>query len=234
MTQVTNGGGSASANEPNRPTQPSEPTSSWRVAIIEDHALVVAGLQDLIAANPSTELSCTSDDVASLMTRATEVDLAIVDLGLPRGWVTVDDLEPALAQGIKIIVVTGFASPKVVRDLYLAGVTDVVSKADPPEMLTQAIGRVLVGDESMSMGVAAAMANFTEHEALLSNREQQVLALYGSGLKIATVARQIEVTENTVKEYLKRIRIKLAEAGRPAPTQRDIYREAVREGLLDE
>lgn len=206
----------------------------WRVAIIEDHALVVAGLRDLINNHPQTELAFTSSDLADLIGRINEVDLAIVDLGLPAGWVAPADIRPIVAAGVKVVIVTGFASPKLVRDLYFAGAVDVVSKADPPETLSGALQRAIAGEETLSAGVAAAIANYSEGQALLSNREQQVLALYGSGIKINTVARKLEVSENTVKEYLKRIRFKLADAGRPAPTQRDLYREAIREGLIQE
>lgn len=206
---------------------------TWRVAVVEDHALVVAGLRDLIEAHDDMELIFVSDKVWDLDTRRSEIDLAIVDLGLPGGWVEPDDLRSALDAGVRVVIVTGFASPKKVRDLYLAGVSDVVSKADPPEALGDALAKVLSGDESMSIGIAAAMANFSLQGVLLSNREQQVLALYGSGLKINAVAHQLNVTENTVKEYLKRIRHKLSDIGRPAPTQRDLYEEAIREGLIN-
>lgn len=214
-------------------TEP-EPTNQkqWHVAVIEDHALVVAGLRDLINTHPNMELIFVSDEIWQLDSRKTEIDLAIVDLGLPKGWVEVADLTPAIDVGVKIVVVTGFAAPRMVRDLYLAGVSDVISKADPPKSLGQALDRILEGDDSMSVGVAAAMANFADQGAPLSNREQQVLALYGSGLKINAVAHQLNVTENTVKEYLKRIRHKLSDVGRPASTQRDLYQEAIREGLI--
>ncbi len=203
-----------------------------QVAIIEDHALVVAGLKDVIAARENTELCLVSDKIGDLQSRADEIDLALVDLGLASGFVEVEDLVDVLQAGVRIVVVTGFASPKLIHDMYMAGVSDVVSKADPPGVLGKALDRAASGDDSMSPTVAAAMANMSIEESRLSGREQEVLALYGSGLTIAAVARRLEVSDNTVKEYLKRIRLKLAEVGRPAPSQRDMYREAVREGLI--
>lgn len=202
------------------------------VAIVEDHALVVAGLKDVVASRGDMRVTVVSDNLGDLVPQADEVDLALVDLGLPGGFVAVEELREVINVGISVIVVTGFASPKLIHDLYMAGVIDVVSKADPPEVLSRALDKFSSGDDSMSPAVAAAVANTSAVDSKLSSREREVLALYGSGLTISAVARQLDVSDNTVKEYLKRIRLKLAEVGRPAPSQRDLYREAVREGLI--
>lgn len=207
-------------------------SGALQVAIIEDHALVVAGLKDVVASRGDMQLNLVSDDIGDLQSCADEVDLALVDLGLASGFIGVDDLRDVIDAGVKVIVVTGFAYPKLIHDLYMAGVVDVVSKAEPPELLSHALDKASVGDDSLSPAVAAAVANISVEDSKLSNREQEVLALYGSGLTIAAVASRLSVTDNTVKEYLKRIRLKLAEVGRPAPSQRDLYREAVREGLI--
>lgn len=209
-----------------------ETAYEMNVAIIEDHALVVAGLKDVVASRGDMQVTLVSDDLGDLQPRVDEVDLALVDLGLSNGFIGVDDLREIIDAGVKVIVVTGFASPKLIHDLYMAGAVDVVSKADPPEVLSHALDKISVGDDSMSPAVAAAVANTSAIDSKLSSREQEVLALYGSGLTIAAVASRLVVSDNTVKEYLKRIRLKLAEVGRPAPSQRDLYREAVREGLI--
>lgn len=208
------------------------PPRLWRVAIVEDHTLVVDGLKRMINDRQDMELIWVGDSLRGVGGVTSKIDLAIVDLGLPEGLVGVDELSDLLGNGVKVVVVTGFAAPRLIRELYLAGVSDVVSKADPPDVLKEALDRLVAGDLQISTNVAAALANFGDASPSLSDREQEALALYGSGLTIGSVAKQMMVTENTVKEYLKRIRSKLADVGRPASTQRDLYREAIREGII--
>ncbi len=65
----------------------------------------------------------------------------------------------------------------------------------------------------------------------LSHREREALTLYASGLPLKSVARRMAVTEYTAKEYLKRVRRKYGEAGRPANTKLELYWRAVEDGL---
>lgn len=66
----------------------------------------------------------------------------------------------------------------------------------------------------------------------LSERELSVLRIYASGSKLATVARRLEISPQTVKHHLKNIRRKFDESGRHSPTQLDLYRSAIALGLL--
>lgn len=59
-----------------------------------------------------------------------------------------------------------------------------------------------------------------------------MLVLYASGLKLDAVARQLGIKTATVREYLERIRAKYDAAGRFAPTKTDLYKQAVRDGLV--
>ena len=68
----------------------------------------------------------------------------------------------------------------------------------------------------------------------LSEQELRALQLYASGLKMISVARQMNVSVYTAKEYISRVRAKYAAAGRPAQTKTALYREAMRDHLLDE
>jgi DNA-binding NarL/FixJ family response regulator len=67
----------------------------------------------------------------------------------------------------------------------------------------------------------------------LSARQRDVLAAYVSSSDLLpTVARQLGMDPETVKTHLRRIRVKYADAGRPAPTRRDLYVRAVEDGVL--
>jgi DNA-binding CsgD family transcriptional regulator len=67
----------------------------------------------------------------------------------------------------------------------------------------------------------------------LAPRQRDVLVAYVSGSDLlSTVARRLGMDPETVKTHLRRVRIKYAEVGRPAPTRRDLYVRAVEDGLL--
>ena len=68
--------------------------------------------------------------------------------------------------------------------------------------------------------------------ARLSDREREVLVLYVSGLEISQIAQQLFVTENSTREYLRRIRAKYTEAERPASTKVDLLRRAIEDGIV--
>ncbi len=105
------------------------------------------------------------------------------------------------ARGTAVIAVSALASPALVRGLVRAGLTGVVAKVDSLDTLVTAIRTVAAGESWTTPELAAALANSTELEMpLLSEQEQQVLILYASGLKIATIARRLGISPHTVKD----------------------------------
>ena len=70
-------------------------------------------------------------------------------------------------------------------------------------------------------------------DARLSPKEREVLALYASGEKSVSVAHAAGLSEKTVAEYVRRIRMKYAAVGRPAVSRVDLYKRAVEDGASD-
>jgi len=67
----------------------------------------------------------------------------------------------------------------------------------------------------------------------LSPRQRDVLVAYSSDNDVLpVVARRLSMDEETLKTHLRRLRVKYRNAGRPAPTRRDLYVRAVEDGLL--
>ncbi|MDN6258870.1 MAG: helix-turn-helix transcriptional regulator, partial [Corynebacterium sp.] len=60
----------------------------------------------------------------------------------------------------------------------------------------------------------------------------EVLELYASGEPAKRVARLPGISQETVNDYLGRIRVKYQNAGRPAPTKTDLFRRAQEDGYL--
>lgn len=67
----------------------------------------------------------------------------------------------------------------------------------------------------------------------LAPRQREVLLAYVSSSDLVpTIARRLGMDAETAKTHLRRVRAKYAQAGRPAPTRRDLYVRAVEDGLL--
>src|SRR5215470_18702678 len=66
----------------------------------------------------------------------------------------------------------------------------------------------------------------------LSAQETRTLRLYATGMPIKSVARRLSISEETAKQYVRRVREKYAQANRAAPTKLDLYYRAVEDGHL--
>ncbi len=125
-------------------------------------------------------------------------------------------------------MVSAFGSPSLIRDLVRAGVAGFVTKREPKGSLFEAIDTVLEGGQWTSPELAAILANDQrEDRPALSDQEQRVLVLFASGLKLNSVARRLDISPHTAKEYIDRVRAKYAAVGRHAPTKSHLCQEAV-------
>jgi DNA-binding CsgD family transcriptional regulator len=66
----------------------------------------------------------------------------------------------------------------------------------------------------------------------LSQQERRALQLYATGMPLKSVARKMTISDETVKQYLGRVREKYARAGRAAPTKLELYHRAVEDGHI--
>ncbi|MEI6620497.1 MAG: response regulator transcription factor [Actinomycetes bacterium] len=204
------------------------------VAITEDHPLVLHGLEQLLAAQrPGLRIVWRGHDLSALAAVSPAPDLVLLDLNLGTTQADPFLVRQLIDAGSTVLVVSAMGSPTLVRQLMNVGVAGFVTKSDAPEDLFEAIDTVLSGEPWTSHDLAAVLAASAEEEDPgLTDQERKVLSLYARGLKIDTVARHLGVSPHTVKTYLKRIREKCARVGLPASSATDLYREALREGLV--
>lgn len=206
-----------------------------RVAIVDDHPLVVDALARHLAAVPLTDVVFTGVDLEQLLAEWPDPAIVLLDLDLGSRTVSAYDVSRILDRGARVLVVSAVANLQLVRDLLQAGVSGVISKAEPLDEVVRALDAVIEWDDYLSPIVMAAIASSPAMlDPVLSEQEKRVMALYASGLKISAVARRLDISPHTVKDYLRRIRTKFQAVGRYAPTQVHLYQEAVRLGLLDD
>jgi two-component system nitrate/nitrite response regulator NarL len=204
-------------------------------AILEDHPLVLAGIQQQLADDfADAHLIYAGSNVSDAITKHSvrQIDCAIVDLDLGDGQLPVNVISQLVSAEIPCLVVSVLAKPAIVQSVMSAGALGFVSKNSPTYVLTRAIKAVLAGETFTSPELAGALASPNSQLVKLSEREKSALTLYASGLTLDQVAEKMNVAASTVKEYLDRVRDKYTAVGIYARTKTQLYQQAREEGLL--
>ena len=209
---------------------------SWiRVIILEDHPMMRETLEARLVTHSDDMLvlyAGPSIEDAQVLAARSDVHCVILDLDLGDGTSFTENLEQVLSIGAPILIVSANASPSAVQLAMSRGVKGYVSKQSPPEEFIRAFDAVLTDQVYVSTDLAAMMSAEAGGRVSLSAQEQRALMLYSSGMKLDAVARRMGVSSATAKEYIRRVRMKYAAAGNPAPTKIELYRKAHEEGLL--
>ncbi|MGV9586335.1 response regulator transcription factor [Nocardia farcinica] len=207
-----------------------------RIALVEDHESVAIGLAAMLAAEPDLELVHTARTVAELLEAvgpSPDLDLCVLDLRLADSSLPEDNVRALRERGVEVLVFTGAENAYLVRSAARAGVLGVLRKSESVATVVAAVRRAASGEQVVTTDWAAAIDGDPELSGVgLSPRQEEVLTLYASGEKASRVARLTGLSEQTVNDYLGRIRQKYADAGRPAPTKTDLYKRAVEDGWL--
>ncbi len=160
-------------------------------------------------------------------------DVVVLDLGLDDGSDPSETVRALVRRGVRVLVYSIADDARLVRRALAAGAHGLSHKAEPIEQTVDKIrlvaeGHLLVSPEILQM----IDGDIGFVEAKLSAREQEVLVLYVSGLDVPQIAGQLFITENSAKEYLRRVRGKYSEADRPASSKVDLLRRAIEDGIV--
>ena len=201
------------------------PPQHIRVFIVEDHAIMRAGLRLLLESQPGLTMvgeAATRTGVLEAIGGA-QPDIVLLDLDLA-GESTVDSI-PALltaAPGAHVLILTGVRDPELHRQAVRLGARGLVLKEKAPEILLQAIAKVHRGEawiERTMMGqvldemTRAQAAPRPDPElakiASLTARERCIITLIGEGLRNQQIADRLYISETTVRHHLTAIFDKL-------------------------
>lgn len=193
-----------------------------RILIVDDHAIVRAGLRMLIDQNPTMKVvGVAGDRTEALALAASEQpNMIILDilLGEDDGLTFLPELREA-APNSRVLVLTGLRSSESQRRAIVSGAMGVVLKEHAAEVLIKAINKVHQGevwlDRSLMGSVLDQITQSQEVDpeqariASLSARELQVIALIAEGLKNKQIGERLFISETTVTHHLSSIFSKL-------------------------
>ncbi|GAB3467238.1 response regulator transcription factor [Kineococcus endophyticus] len=212
------------------------PLPVLRIAAVDDHPALLAGLQlELARLDDSLVFVATAPTVPHLLTELAggpAPDVVLLDLRLGDGSTPAENVTALVDGGSRVLVYTEGRQHAEALEAMQAGAQGVLLKDRPVATVAEALRSVADGDTVSSAETAAALQVDDTLTSHLSPQERRVLELYAGGMPARSVALRLGVTLETAKSYLKRIRAKYAAVDRPAYTRMELYRRAVEDGVL--
>jgi len=193
-----------------------------RVVLIDDHALCRRGLAELLERRPGISVAgFTGDpDEASRLVAAENPDLVVLDLRMPEmDGLTL--LKRLRAEGCKaaVLILTMSDSQDDLAKALRAGVRGYVLKNMEPDDLVDAIQRVARGEMVVAPALVLKLANMLDstqqtksRESLmvsLTEREREILTHLARGESNKAIARELDISHDTVKLHVRHILSKL-------------------------
>ncbi|HKO96213.1 MAG TPA: response regulator transcription factor [Pyrinomonadaceae bacterium] len=196
---------------------------SIRIMLVDDHAVVRAGLRMLIESISNMSIVAMASSGAEALDLAVREtpDLILLDLDLGRenGLHLIPQLHEK-QKDVRILVLTGLRDAEAHRNAIKAGAAGVVLKDEAAEVLIKAIERVNAGEVWMNRGIMSHLfqemirkgeAPDAEQSKIknLTERELQVVKLIAEGLKNKEISKRLFISETTVTHHLTSIFSKL-------------------------
>lgn len=206
-----------------------------RIAAVDDHELSLRGLAAIVGLAEDIELVGMFPTVESLLEEldSPPLDLVVLDLRLGDDSDPADNVGKLFSVTDNVLILSSLESPYLVRRALKAGVLGMIQKSETPDVILSSIRTATAGEGVLTTEWAAVIDSDPNLHAIdLSERQLEVLELYASGEPAKRVARMTGLAQDTVNDYLGRIRVKYQAVGRPAPTKTDLYRRAQEDGYL--
>ncbi|TQO19085.1 LuxR family two component transcriptional regulator [Rhodoglobus vestalii] len=214
-----------------------ESTKHIRLAIVDDHRMLLGALTEWIR-----KAAADIDMVVAVPTWPEltihpefPVDVVLLDLDLKDNIPVSLKINTLKSMGVSVVLMSTYSEPNVVREALAAGALGYLVKSEDADMIVEAIRAAAKGESFVSAELDLALnAKEIGGAPKLSAQERRVMALYGGGEPVKSVAYQLSISEETAKSYLKRIREKYRVAGFDVGTKVALRKRALEDGILVE
>jgi NarL family two-component system response regulator LiaR len=208
-----------------------------RVLVADDHAVVREGLRTFLSLQDGIEVCGEAADGEAAVREAElrRPDVILMDLVMPRldGVGAMRELRRRLP-ACRVIVLTSYAQDDRLLPAIRAGAAGYLLKDAEPREIARAVYAAHAGEALLDPMIAARLVAAIAQPAdgrpvqRLTPREREVLGLIGRGMPNKRIARELGVSEKTVKTHVGHVLAKLGVTDR---TQAALH--AVREGLME-
>lgn len=184
-----------------------------RIVIADDHAMVRAGLSQLLGSFDDLEVVGTASDGLEAVDAVGELhpDVVLMDLSMPN----MDGIEATAAvkqryPDTHVVVLTTFQEPRQVSAALGAGASGYLVKDVEPEVLVAGIRAAVQGGAPLSPSVAAGLLRGSSTMSMVSPssltpRELEILQLIVDGHTNQQIAKALGISEKTVKTHCSRL-----------------------------
>lgn len=205
-----------------------------KVLVVDDHPIVRAGVQRLLAAEGQCEVrEAASGREALTQFRQYRPDIVILDLGMPGlGGIEVIARLKIEDGAVRILVLSMYRDGIYAKRALQAGALGYVTKSASPDRLLEAIRQVAAGrlyiehEIAQDLALASVQAKDTPFQAL-SLREFEILRLLAEGSTVRQIAEAIGISYKTAANTCSQIRAKLG-----AQHTADLIRIALQGGIV--
>ena len=218
-----------------------ELTEKIKVLIVDDHQVVRQGLRTFLELQEDILVVGEAGDgqTAVEMVRQLNPDVVLMDLVMPRlDGISATRQVKSLGSDVKVIALTSFTEDDKVFPAIQAGASSYLLKDVSPDDLVEAIRAVYRGEARLHPDIARKLMEQVAHQSApsseshvenLTERELDVINLVAQGRSNQEIAKELVISEKTVKTHVSNILSKLQLEDR---TQLAIY--AIKKGLVDQ
>ncbi|MEZ5272070.1 MAG: response regulator transcription factor [Ilumatobacteraceae bacterium] len=201
-----------------------------RVLLVDDDALVRAGLRMILSSSEEMEVVGEAADGADAVAAVQRhrPDVVLMDIRMPgTDGITATAALRRMADPPHVIVLTTFQADEHVMSALRAGADGFLLKDTPPTEIVNAVRLVAAGEAMLSPSVTRTLLSHlgndervdrrrlaAERLATLTEREQEVAMAVGAGASNAEIAASLYMSEATVKAHVSRLLTKLGVANR--------------------
>jgi DNA-binding NarL/FixJ family response regulator len=209
-----------------------------RVLVADDHAIVRAGLREVLADTGDIEVAGEAANGQEVLARirGADYDVLVLDMSMPgRSGVELIKQVKGEKPKLRILVLSMHGEEQYAVRALKAGASGYLTKESAGDQLVAAIRRVAGGGAYFSPETTERLALDYARPAdapphtLLSDREFQVFQLIVSGQSVTEIARELALSVKTVSTHKTRIMEKMG-----ISNQAELVRYAVRHKLVDE
>jgi len=212
-----------------------------KVLIVDDHQVVRQGLRTFLELQEDILVVGEAGDGQSAveMVRQLNPNIVLMDLVMPRlDGISATRQVKSLGSDVKVIALTSFTEDDKVFPAIQAGASSYLLKDVSPDDLVEAIRAVYRGEARLHPDIARKLMEQVAHQTPspreshvddLTERELDVINLVAHGFNNQEIAKELVISEKTVKTHISNILSKLQLEDR---TQLAIY--AIKKGLVDQ
>ena len=193
-----------------------------RVVLVDDHQIVLHGLQQLFSRQPDFEvLHCCSDGASAIeAVLESHPDVLVLDLRMPNqsGLDVLRALAARRAE-CRTVLLTAAVRDEEVMEAVKLGAMGLVLKESQPEVLIDCVRKVARGEqwierETVTRAFRSYVARQSSARDMPTPREIEIVRMVSQGLRNKAIGERLSISEGTVKVHLHNIYEKLGVDGR--------------------